>query len=632
MANKNGIISKVKGLYKDKEEELVEEQAISELDVYPKLLSIVTGQEESKIEEVMSNFKEVDYVVNTKVDKIHFNKCILTIEGTAGFSDFPVSDKDEIEKNIILVNESNEEKEYIVGTSIKEDDFNYFVSEIDFSKLNNGKVISPGTYSLLLEVRQYIKGSWIVKRNNLQQINQEIYSGTAESFSPKSNKKFKVTIHSDHNTKDMTVVIKKLSDINPLLTQDLDTGDGLLLRRAKQSFFKLMYKISCMRKVKENKISFLSDSRIDVSGNFEFIFEEIQKHQTIFNDVDFYLKESIRTPKTFGELRKLAKAIATSQYIILDDFYPLIYPLVIREKSELIQVWHAVGAFKTFGYSRLGMPGGPSFDSINHKNYTKVIVSSQNIADKYAEGFGVPIENVIPLGVARTDMFFDESKKSEIISNLKNEFDFIGNKKVILFAPTFRGNGQQSAHYPFQMLDMKYLFEELSDEYIFLFKMHPFTQNKVDIPYIYSEFFYDVSEYREINDLLLVTDHLITDYSSVCFEYGLLRKPMTFFSPDLDEYISSRDFYYDYESFIPGNFAKSNSELIASIKQENIENKRYNQFIEYFFDEFDGKASERFVSELLTNFEQYNIDEDEEAIVSIDGKYMPRFGSKIVQK
>lgn len=161
--------------------------------------------------------------------------------------------------------------------------------------------------------------------------------------------------------------------------------------------------------------------------------------------------------------------------------------------------------------------------------------------------------------------------------------------------------------------------------------MHPFTQNKVEIPYIYSEFFYDVSEYREINDLLLVTDHLITDYSSVCFEFGLLKKPMTFFSPDLDDYISSRDFYYDYERFIPGTFAKSNLELVSSIKQGEVENDRYEQFVEYFFDDLDGKSSERFVSELLTNFEQYNIVEDEEAAVSIDGKYKPKFGSKVIK-
>ncbi|TAS63140.1 CDP-glycerol glycerophosphotransferase family protein, partial [Lactiplantibacillus plantarum] len=82
--------------------------------------------------------------------------------------------------------------------------------------------------------------------------------------------------------------------------------------------------------------------------------------------------------------------------------------------ADLIQVWHAVGAFKTFGYSRLGMPGGPKVQSLNHRNYTKALVSSHNIADKYAEGFGIAPDKIQPLGIPRTDIFFDEPKKQAI--------------------------------------------------------------------------------------------------------------------------------------------------------------------------------------------------------------------------
>ncbi|UHH07974.1 CDP-glycerol glycerophosphotransferase family protein [Bacillus subtilis] len=295
----------------------------------------------------------------------------------------------------------------------------------------------------------------------------------------------------------------------------------------------------------------------------------------------------------------MAYHFATSKIIFIDDFYPIIYPLKIRKNADLVQLWHAVGAFKTFGYSRIGLPGGPSPHSKNHRNYTKVIVSSENIRKHYAEGFGVDIENVIATGVPRTDFFFDEAKKAFVKERLYTEYPFLKDKKVILFAPTFRGNGQQSAHYPFEVLDFDRLYRELKDEYIFLFKIHPFVRNDANIPYQYSDFFYDFSSFREINELLLVTDILITDYSSVCFEYALLNKPMIFFSYDVDDYIRKRDFYYDYFDFIPGPLAKTSEQMISIIKEEKYNFEQIDSFVHYFFDDLDGKASERVVDQIV---------------------------------
>lgn len=88
-----------------------------------------------------------------------------------------------------------------------------------------------------------------------------------------------------------------------------------------------------------------------------------------------------------------------------------------------------------------------------------------------------------------------------------------------------------------EVLNLERLYNELKDEYVFLFKIHPFVKNDFNIPYQYKEFFYNFSSYREINDLLFITDILITDYSSVCFEYALLNKPMIFFAYDVEEYV-----------------------------------------------------------------------------------------------
>ncbi len=138
----------------------------------------------------------------------------------------------------------------------------------------------------------------------------------------------------------------------------------------------MLYMFFMLMPIKKNRVLFATDSRTELNGNFGFIHDEmISRNLDI--DYKYMLKESIDEKKTFKDIWNLALWSATSKKIILDDFYPMIYPLRIRKEADLIQVWHAVGAFKTFGYSRVGRPGGPSIKSINHRNYTKAVVSSK---------------------------------------------------------------------------------------------------------------------------------------------------------------------------------------------------------------------------------------------------------------
>ncbi|MBI0577722.1 CDP-glycerol glycerophosphotransferase family protein [Neobacillus cucumis] len=381
----------------------------------------------------------------------------------------------------------------------------------------------------------------------------------------------------------------------------LDAEDyqrGVFYRFFSKTVFQFLYRFYCMRPIKQKQILFASDSRSDMSGNFQFVYDEILRRNLDF-DIHFMLKRGVDEKKTYREIIQLAKLIATSRFVILDDFYPMIYPLKIREGADLVQLWHAVGAFKTFGFSRLGRPGGPSPKSINHRNYTKAIVSSKNVAKHYAEGFGIDLDKVIPTGIPRTDVFFDQEYQEDVRERLYEEYPFLKGKKVIMFAPTFRGNGQQSAHYPMEVLDLAKLYEELHDEYVFLFKIHPFVKNDITIPYQYSDFYYDFSSYREINDLLFISDILITDYSSVCFEYALLNKPMLFFAFDVEEYVRTRDFYYEFHSFIPGPLVRSAEEIIKTIEEKDFKMEKVEPFVRYFFDQIDGKSSTRVVDDIL---------------------------------
>ena len=352
-------------------------------------------------------------------------------------------------------------------------------------------------------------------------------------------------------------------------------------------------------KLNEKRVLFLSDSRDHISGNFEYIYNYLKENNPDY-ELKTHLKKSLKTKRKFKEKILLLKDIASSKYILVDDFYPLIYPLKIRKDAKLIQVWHAMGAFKTVGYSRNKSKEGYKSSSLTHKNYTDTIVSSENIRKNYAEAFGIDIEKVHPYGVPRTDIFYSDKYKRDIRKQLYQKYPQFKNKKVILFAPTFRGNGQKTAYYDYDLIDFNLIKKKFFKDYVFLVKMHPFIKKLPDIDFENDDFYYNLSNEREINDLLFITDILITDYSSVIFEYSFFKKPVIFYIPDYENYDGSRGFYYPFSKYTYGDIAKNNKELINLIENSKVNKKKLQEFFDYFCGACDGKSTERVVKKLIT--------------------------------
>lgn len=360
------------------------------------------------------------------------------------------------------------------------------------------------------------------------------------------------------------------------------------------------YKIT--KKQNPKKVLFISDSRSDITGNFEYIYKRLQKEKDY--ELNTFLKKTIKEHKTFKEKKELMKLIAESKFVLIDDFYPLIYTLKLRKNTRLIQVWHAMGAFKTVGYSRMGKVGGPTSYSLTHRNYSATIVSSEGIRKNYAEAFNMDIKKVHATGIPRTDIFFDKDYKSKVEKRIYKKYPKLKDKKVILFAPTFRGNGQATAYYDFSLLDFKKIKEKYSKDYVFIVRPHPFTKNLNDMPKE-DDFYISLTEEREINDLLFITDILITDYSSVIFENSLLNNKAIFFVPDLEEYIESRDFYYDFKKYTYGDVCRNMDELLKAIDNPKLDTKKLKEFKEYFVSGCDGNSTEKFVQNLILNEEIY---------------------------
>lgn len=384
-------------------------------------------------------------------------------------------------------------------------------------------------------------------------------------------------------------VLRIINHVRLRINRFIRKGFGITDSRYAELRF--AYKIGSLLRIRENRIVFISNRRNDMSGNFEFVYNILKKDKSL--DMRFILDDrTIKNMSAFNAFR-YGFYCATSKVILVDDYAGLLYKIPRRPGTTMMQLWHACGAFKTFGYSRLGKPGGQTQTSPAHRNYDYCIVSSKEISKFYAEGFGISLDKPMATGIPRTDIFFDETYKNKVKDAFYLEYPKLKEKKILLFAPTFRGNGKISGYYPVEKFDVGKLYEKLGGEYAILIKHHPFVENRNIIPEKYKDFIIDMSSNSELNDLLFVTDLLISDYSSVIFEAALLDIPMLFYAFDLQRYISTRGFYYEYQDFVPGKIVSSFSQAVSAIQNKDFEVEKIKHFKTRFFDDLDGKSSQR---------------------------------------
>lgn len=350
------------------------------------------------------------------------------------------------------------------------------------------------------------------------------------------------------------------------------------------------------------KVLFTSASRSEIGGNLDFVYKQLISDQAKVK-IRMSFKKNIWERSNLKEKIALPFHAATADYIFIEDYQPMINELPIASKKDvkLVQLWHANGAFKTFGYSRLGKPAAPLLSGENHKIYDYSFVSSEYVAHHYAEAFAIPEKNVIATGIPKTDQFFSSEYIKGIQTKVFNEYPRLNDfEEIILFGPTFRGGGPKTAYFPFHKLKLQDIAEYCRENNaVFIIKAHFLVKNKFEIPEVYSDVILDFTEYREINDLLCVSDVLITDYSSTVYEASILNIPMVFYAFDQEEYISSRGFYEEYEEFVPGKIVNNFNQLIAVLKEKNYEHEKVEIFKNKNFDFSDGQSSSRILTETV---------------------------------
>ncbi len=344
---------------------------------------------------------------------------------------------------------------------------------------------------------------------------------------------------------------------------------------------------------KPNRLLFLSDSHAEFVGNLGWLRDALLDDRPDLEIVGIF-RPSLRSRRPLRDALRLPWLLATSGVTILDDFTPGIYGIRLRPGARLIQLWHAAGAFKRVGHSRAGLPGGPPPGSETHRNYTDAFVSSEAIRDDYAEAFGIDRERVRALGVPRTDFFFDAEEVRCARERVFAGLGLISDERLVVVAPTFRGNGQLSARAD-ASADWGRVADALGAGWRLALRQHPFSAEDAPTPVGVL----DAGAPWEMNELLAAADVLVTDYSSALFEFALLCRPVVLFVPDLEEYTRSRSFYRPFEHYAIGPVVADPALLPAAIRGAEVDAARIEGFLEEFCGALDGHSSERIARDII---------------------------------
>ncbi|MGH3324249.1 MAG: CDP-glycerol glycerophosphotransferase family protein, partial [Streptomyces sp.] len=296
------------------------------------------------------------------------------------------------------------------------------------------------------------------------------------------------------------------------------------------------------------------------------------------------------------------EALARCRYIVTNAHLP--HWLERREGQVIVQTWHGT-MLKKIGLDI----EAPVFDSDYHERLRaeagqwSLLVSANRFSTPILERAMAYDGPILEAGYPRNDYLYAADQEVRT-KDTRKRLGLPEGRKVVLYAPTWRDHlSHRRGHFRFDLrLDIEAARRYLGDDHVLLIRRH---SNVVDsVPGSGDGFVRDVSEYPDIADLYLVADILITDYSSVMFDYAHLKRPMLFFTYDLEHYRDTlRGFYFDFEEDAPGPLIRTSEELVDAIRDIDrvsaAYEERYRRFHRLFCDLDDGHASERVVDRML---------------------------------
>lgn len=361
--------------------------------------------------------------------------------------------------------------------------------------------------------------------------------------------------------------------------------------------FAIMYRIACLFRPDSNRYFCVMTHDGSAQSSVGVVINAIMER----NERARFscLRKENKSKKALFELFVVKPfELARAGTVLLDnEFLPMAYTK-LRGGVKVVQLWHGTGTIKKFGHD---ISSGKMLDIVERADskITHLIVNSQYTKKLYSHTFGVDLEKVYVTGIPRTDMLFDRQALLRIEHSFYETYPELSGKKLVLYAPTFRDSQIDN---PRVMLDLKKWVDNTPDDTVLLLRLHPFVAKYYDggEASAYCGRVYDMSGYSGLNTLLCVSDVLITDYSSIIFEYIVFDRQIIFYAYDLDTFENDdRGFYEDYRDYVPGAVVLDTESLINEINGDDGFKEKRKKFFDDAYEYKDGKSTERLLKLIL---------------------------------
>lgn len=385
--------------------------------------------------------------------------------------------------------------------------------------------------------------------------------------------------------------------------------------RSKRAFGRFLYTHVFLKKpVEKNWILFESFFGKSYSDSPKYIYEYISANAPDkYKCIWIIDKRNTKIPFRHKKIKRFSLKyyyyLAKCGYMVFNSRQPEWF--VKREGNVFLQTWHGTPLKKlAFDIEDINS-ATPSYKNQVYKQsraWDYLIAPNAFSSETFRRCF--LFENtMLETGYPRNDILHskDKEQKAEAI---RNRLGIPKGKKIILYAPTWRDDEYyEKGKYKFELqLNLDLMKQELGNEYVLLLRTHYFIADSLDVSR-YNGFAYNVSKYDDISELYLISDILITDYSSVFFDFANLKRPMLFFTYDLEKYRDVlRGFYIDIEKEVPGPLLFTTEEVINSIKNISFIEQKYKSRYEKFYQRFcaweDGQASKKVVESVFVEIKK----------------------------
>lgn len=342
-------------------------------------------------------------------------------------------------------------------------------------------------------------------------------------------------------------------------------------------------------KIKENRITFISLENNVLTSDMKLIYDHIKDQYDIKLCLIHYKKSLISQMFYFFNCLKQLYLVNTSKIVLLHDNNYVVSHFK-RKDVHVIQLWHACGAIKKFG------------NVIKREypisNYNKVLSTSNYWKIPYSQAFSVNKQDVLPIGLPRCDELFNKQWCEEKKEKLLNKYPKLKDKKIILYAPTFRGNIYKG----FRQIEFnaKKILKGLNDDYVIIYKFHPLVGN---YQLENNERIINMN-HEDTHELFTISDILISDYSSIIFDYLILNKPILLYIPDYNEYKKDLGVFVELNDIgLP--ICNDEEDIISQINTKQDMNK-IKELKNIFFKYQDGHSTKRVV-EYIQNYMKNSI-------------------------